>query len=154
MKYLDDTGLSTLISSIKKFLNGDYKKEILLASHPIGSLYWSEDSTSPATLFGGTWIQIKDTFILTAGDNYEAGTTGGSATQTLIIENLPAHTHGLNSHIHTYSKSNTTTEGLGLTIKHMPAHTHNIYSQKCSKEATGYGLTKSSAFTDRPMVYR
>lgn len=26
--------------------------------HPVGSYYWSEDSTSPATKFGGTWTQI------------------------------------------------------------------------------------------------
>lgn len=61
--------------------------------HPIGSLYWSTESTSPATLFGGTWTQIKDQFILAAGDTYTAGNTGGEATHTLTTAELPAHSH-------------------------------------------------------------
>lgn len=61
--------------------------------HPIGSLYWSTVSTSPATLFGGTWTQIKDQFILAAGDTYTAGNTGGEATHTLTTTELPAHSH-------------------------------------------------------------
>lgn len=48
--------------------------------HPVGSLYISAEATSPASLFGGTWEQIKDRFILAAGDTYAAGSTGGEAT--------------------------------------------------------------------------
>ena len=58
--------------------------------YPIGSIYTSSKSTSPADLFGGTWIQIKDTFLLTAGDSYAAGSSGGSATHT---HTSAAHTH-------------------------------------------------------------
>lgn len=61
--------------------------------YPIGSLYWSKKSTNPATLFGGTWTQIKDKFILAAGDSYAQGATGGSATVTLTTAQLPAHNH-------------------------------------------------------------
>lgn len=56
------------------------KAEIMLAAHPIGSLYFSEQATSPETLFGGTWTRITDTFILAAGSKYAAGTSGGSAS--------------------------------------------------------------------------
>lgn len=66
---------------------------ILDLIHPIGSIYWSTDSTSPATLFGGTWEQIKDTFILAAGSTYSAGSTGGEASHTLTVAETPAHTH-------------------------------------------------------------
>lgn len=48
--------------------------------HPIGSIYMSVSSTNPGTLFGGTWARIKDTFLLSAGDTYAAGSTGGSDT--------------------------------------------------------------------------
>lgn len=47
--------------------------------HPVGSLYISENATSPAELYGGTWEQIKDRFIMAAGDIYAAGSTGGEA---------------------------------------------------------------------------
>lgn len=67
----------------------------ILAAHPVGSLYWSFDSTDPETLFGGTWERIKDTFILAAGEAYSAESTGGEATHTLTVNEMPAHTHDL-----------------------------------------------------------
>lgn len=48
---------------------------------------------SPAARFGGTWTQIKDRFILAAGDAYAAGSTGGEATHMLTIAELAAHNH-------------------------------------------------------------
>lgn len=63
---------------------------ILELTHPVGSLYWSEDSTDPGTIFGGTWSRIKDKFILAAGDTYAVGATGGEATHTLTKAELPA----------------------------------------------------------------
>lgn len=47
--------------------------------YPVGSIYMSAGEVSPAVLFPGTeWEQIKDMFILGAGDTYERGTSGGS----------------------------------------------------------------------------
>ena len=62
--------------------------------YPIGSIYMSVDSTSPASFLGGTWEQIKDTFLLSAGDTYTNGDIGGEATHTLTIDEIPSHTHG------------------------------------------------------------
>lgn len=84
------------------------------AIYPIGSIYMSANSTSPATLFGGTWTQLKDQFLLCAGSTYNAGSTGGSANVTLTTANMPAHTHtrgtmDITGHIacySTYSKGN------------------------------------------------
>ena len=61
--------------------------------YPVGSYYWRNDNTSPATLFGGTWEQVKDKFILAAGDTYSVGNIGGEATHTLSITEIPAHKH-------------------------------------------------------------
>lgn len=61
--------------------------------YPIGSVYMSTNSTSPATLFGGTWKQIKDRFLLACGDSYKSGQTGGEKTHTLTIEEMPSHIH-------------------------------------------------------------
>ncbi len=55
--------------------------------YPVGSVYISVNSTSPASLFGGTWTQIKDTFLLSAGDTYSNGATGGSATHSHRLDN-------------------------------------------------------------------
>ena len=54
------------------------KQEVFLAVHPVGSIFLSTNGTEPAELYGGTWEQIKDVFLLGAGDTYAAGSTGGS----------------------------------------------------------------------------
>lgn len=45
--------------------------------YPVGAIYISIAAQSPAEIFGGTWEQIKDRFLLAAGDSYAAGSTGG-----------------------------------------------------------------------------
>lgn len=52
---------------------------------PVGSIYISTISTNPSTYFGGKWEQIKDRFLLSAGNTYKAGNTGG---QVVIIIHL------------------------------------------------------------------
>lgn len=64
-----------------------------LQSYPVGSIYMSTSSTSPASFIGGTWEQIKDVFLLAAGDTYTAGATGGASTVKLTTANLPSHSH-------------------------------------------------------------
>ena len=57
---------------------------------PIGAIYMSTVSTSPATYFGGTWTQITDRFLRTATSS---GGTGGEATHVLTEAELPSHNH-------------------------------------------------------------
>lgn len=64
-----------------------------IQSYPVGSIYLSISSTKPGSLFGGTWEQIKDVFLLAAGKTYAAESTGGEATHTLTVEEMPAHAH-------------------------------------------------------------
>jgi microcystin-dependent protein len=60
---------------------------------PIGYIYMSVIQTNPSVFFGGTWEQLKDVFLLAAGDTYNAGTTGGEAEVQLTIETMPEHNH-------------------------------------------------------------
>ena len=68
-------------------------KTLLDWLHPVGSIYQSTDSTDPSELFGGTWTRINDRFLLAAGDNFAAGKTGGEASHTLTVDEIPDHTH-------------------------------------------------------------
>ena len=80
------------------------RKEIWEIIYPVGSIYMSASSTNPQTLFGGTWTQLKDRFLLGAGDSYTAGNTGGEATHLLTVDEMPSHTHTIASsggHTHT-----------------------------------------------------
>ena len=79
--YLDTRG----IVHNKKILN-----TILF---PIGYVYISVNNTNPGTIFGGTWEQIKDTFLLAWGDTYANGTTGGESEVKLTVDQMPSHNH-------------------------------------------------------------
>lgn len=63
--------------------------------YPVGSIYMSANATNPGILFGGTWTQLKDRFLLGAGNTYSAGDTGGEATHTLTYNEMPQHSHTL-----------------------------------------------------------
>lgn len=83
-----DTALQSVPSSYSPTL------DVLKAVYPVGAIYISTVATNPSTLFGfGTWTQIKDRFLLSAGDSYSAGSTGGEATHKLTKSEIPAHTH-------------------------------------------------------------
>lgn len=62
--------------------------------YPVGAIYMSAAATNPGTLFGfGTWEQIKDVFLLAAGDTYAGGSVGGEAAHSLSQAEMPAHYH-------------------------------------------------------------
>ena len=73
-------------------------KDIINIVYPVGSIYMSVNSTSPALLFGGTWEQLKDRFLLASGDSYSAGSTGGEANHTLTKAEMPSHRHSSSSY--------------------------------------------------------
>lgn len=136
-----------LLSALQSFRN-----EAVLAAHPIGSIYITSKSENPAVTFGGgTWVQIKDKFILAAGDTYKNAATGGNATVTLTVAQLPshnhsytpsgsvsAHSHGLNSHTHAMAHTHSVTasgsisggaytfSGTAGTTVENGNHTHDI----------------------------
>ena len=66
---------------------------ILDLVYPVGAVYTSNSDTSPATLFGGTWTQLKEKFIFAAGTTYKVNNTGGATTVTLTVKQMPSHTH-------------------------------------------------------------
>ena len=45
-------------------------KSVIDMVYPVGAIYMSVNNTNPGNLFGGTWEQIKDRFLLSAGDTY------------------------------------------------------------------------------------
>lgn len=117
-----------------------------LDAHPVGSLYLSLNSTSPAALFGGTWEQIKDTFILAAGNTYKAGATGGEAKHTLTLSEIAAHTHTgstgeAGGHSHTASTGSAGSHSHTGSSGSAGSHSHSAWTGG----AGGHNHTVSSA---------
>ena len=87
--------------------------------YPVGSIYMSVSNTSPSVLFGGTWEQIEDKFLLASGTTYTNGTTGGEATHTLTTNEIPSHLHREANSTVVYNESSSNrfaTSGSGTKI--------------------------------------
>lgn len=156
-----------------KFKIGDTWSDLVLdLVYPVGSLYMSINSTSPAILFGGSWAAIENRMIIGASTTYAVGNTGGSATTTISNANLPthvhsvgAHSHELNSHTHSIGSHGhgitwPSVSGGGHSTGGGGSHGHwvNAYDStaeffyKSSNEANNYGLTSGGGFGGRPVV--
>lgn len=97
--------------------------------YPVGSIYMSTNSVSPAVLFGGTWVQLQDTFLLSSGTTYTSGATGGNDT----------HTHTTAGHTLTASES-------GVPA-HAHAHDHTHWAT--GNDNTNYMFTSTSTIARR-----
>ena len=102
---------------------------VLLAAHPVGSYYTSDDPTDPHDLFGGTWARIKGKVIVGLDEAQvefdTANETGGEKTHQLTVAELAAHGHtgntGANNASHSHGvpfqyATTTTTSGTGYRV--------------------------------------
>ncbi len=127
--------------------------DLINTIYPIGSIYMSVNSTSPQILFGGTWEQIKDTFLLASGDTYAsdgdvATAQHGSATVSLTQSEMPRHTHTQNSHSHKPSSTSLnflvsdTNIAVNSTARAFPSGSGSVHYVYASE--TGTGINENS----------
>lgn len=114
--------------------------------YPIGSIYMSTANTSPAAFLGGTWEQIKDRFLLSAGDDYSAGGSGGEANHTLTVDEMPSHTHVQNPHKHEIYTSATSPKGTGHVTGDSSGTARNtwIKDTTATNKNTGGGVSHNN----------
>lgn len=90
----------------------DLRTTVLDLFYPVGTVYQTADKAfRPQTAWGGTWVQIKDVFLLGAGGTYEGGATGGEATHALTAAEGPKHTHA--SYVYNSAGTGTVTPDTG-----------------------------------------
>lgn len=91
-----------LVAEALKTAKNEIYKQAKLDAHPVGSYYWSNDSTSPATLFGGTWEALPAGYTLIAQGSgsddygsftYTAGQKYGERKHPLTTDELASHGH-------------------------------------------------------------
>ena len=90
----DSTNTNVLAGKIASLQALTNVADLADKTYPPGSLYWSSNSTSPASFFGGSWVRVKDRFALAAGGSYVVGSQGGNSVHLLTVSEIPTHNHG------------------------------------------------------------
>lgn len=126
------TDIPVIIASLQSQISNLWK-----TIYPIGSIYLSVSSINPSVLFGGTWEQIQDKFMLAAGTTYPAGTSGGNASH---VHSSAAHSHTIAAHTHTSAPH---THSVNAHSHTSAAHTHGIASHNHTLSA-GYAMLRGS----------
>lgn len=68
---------------------------ILDAFMPVGFVLTLYSHADPNTMYPGTtWVRIQNAFLWAVDGDGDIGTTGGSKTHTLTVDELPSHSHG------------------------------------------------------------
>lgn len=89
---------------------------------PVGTVLIMYGTTSPASIYGGTWARITSAFLWAAQSSGQSpGEKGGSNSTTISAAQMPAHTHTIN---------------IGTSYP----------------EASNYGLVSGGGFTNRAIV--
>lgn len=133
------TSILTGLSTVNTEDTSSIFYKLMKLIYPVGSIYWSGNSTNPGTLFGGTWTQIKDRFVLACGDTYKTvSATGGESSVTLSVDNMPSHNHSFTP---SGSISNTTATGT------VSSHTHGLNNHTHSLSGNTGGMSANSKGT-------
>ena len=68
--------------------------------YPLGSIYMNANKTDndPGNTIGDTWVKIESRFLLGQSSSYTIGATGGAATHTLTLSEMPIHNHYIGAH--------------------------------------------------------
>ena len=133
--------------------------------------FWaSNDPTSPASFIGGTWERVEGKFIIGASSAYPVGTTGGSATHTQTVAEMPSHNHsgstgsagshshsawtgGAGGHNHTVSSASVTKYGItaligeGSTEYGFQSNSSTPVTSWVSDHTHGVGMNEAGAHT-------
>ena len=64
-------------------------------TYPVGAYYLSNSSTSPASLFGGTWTRVTDNRFLCGASSVK---TGRANSQNFRAKDIPNHAHGFRAY--------------------------------------------------------
>lgn len=128
------------------------RKEMALASYPVGAIYMSTKPTNPSSLFGGTWVawgsgRVPVGVNTSDNDFSSAEKTGGN-------KSMQAHTHSTPNHKHTISVNTASLTGGAANLSNQSNKTQvnawGILSVRSNKsdEYYGYSTKNNKGGTD------
>lgn len=152
--------------SLDLIYRGDHLAQDLsyLVSAPIGAIMiWSgtennvPEGWSICNGQNGT-VDLRDKFVLAAGESHNVGETGGSEEVTLTVAQMPSHSHGVISAINenstslykvklerstdNYKESLTETTGSSKPHPNMPPYYTLLYIQKTGVTPSDYATVE------------
>ena len=95
---MEEAKLFTLINCPNLIVENPYGNNvpIIRDGYSIGDYLFTANA-NPAAKYGGYWEEVPNgTFLMAAGAGGTVDQTGGEATHTLTIEEMPSHSHELN----------------------------------------------------------
>ena len=107
-------------------------KATKLECYPVGSTYLGANSSSPASLFGGSWTRIKGAYIRAGNDSDSPGWIGGSDTRTLTASNIPSLSMQVGLTSAGYVNSNKVVQSFIMNNKIGPLGNEGMESKGCS----------------------
>ena len=124
----------------------DLKNQHANCPYEVGDGFFTKNSTNPEARWPGTkWVQIKDMFILAAGDNYEVDETGGEESHVLVPKELPDRAvFSINNNTGKAVTVSGSSWGGGLQIN------TNNYVATCNHDAIVNGLNTNYTLDNQP----
>ena len=116
-----------IINSDMKIAGKTLKRYMLDFFYPVGAIYTSTASTSPATLFGGTWKEITGRFLLAHDSSHPAASTGGEFDHILTVDEMPSHSHPLQQEGHNPGTTDGASKMGSYPAEIHPDHDRNWY---------------------------
>lgn len=117
-----------------------------LKAYPVGSIYMSVNSTNPKDLFGGTWQQLQNRFLVGVGSSYKNGATGGASSytpkgsvgnHTLTLNEIPKHSHK----VYGGWGAGSIDRGSFRTDQNSPAHWWSVTGDEGGGKGHNHGFT-------------
>lgn len=93
-----------------------YVKQLILSSHPVGSIHMSINNLNPSNYLGGTWVAWGSGRVPVGVDTSQTEfdtveETGGEKAHTLTANEIPAHTHTVTDQYPTVGTAKGVTSG-------------------------------------------
>lgn len=121
-----------------------------------GWLYANGSTVVPASwtalidLLGGNVApDLRNRFPIGAGSTYAVGATGGATTQTLVANNVPAHSHPITDKEHRHPISSSSSVSADGSVRAEPGTSTNHYSDYAYTgiTSTGNQTTTGTSFS-------
>ena len=133
-----------------KFLRGDGTWQDIAASglsaYPVGSIYQSTNSTSPAALFGGTWQEIAQNRVL-------MGASYAHAAGTTVEAGLPNITGSFTANIRPNDKNASGAFTASDPLAYTGGNSSNAHVIKFSLDASKSNAIYGRSATVQPAAY-